>query len=384
MLAKMKTAVKKVLDRMVLAYQKREKKRFFEIKAERSYRAYLAKHSVPELSQNDKDEIVAYWKQYGITVKNFKGFQWYYGVTGMHDPRFISHDIYADILVHYLNKMNYVEAYRDKAFFNRFLPDIRFPATILKTVGGRFYGPDDRFVSADEAKQILKKCSSEGRDVIAKNSSSGGGKQVKKWALASEADADKIWDQISNSKNWVVQEVIQQHPFFAQFNESSVNILRINTLYLNGKVVILDNTLLRYGQPGRHTDIYYVRGEKIANVIGITKDGRLMDKSVDDYAFWKDCNELFDLSMTQVPAWEEVKKTVIKGAEQLPYFNLIGWDVTVDADSNPVVLEYNVFRPACANAQFFGPFFGEYTEEVLSFLKDKENQKKYIPDFYAQ
>ena len=90
MITKIKVVGKKTLDRLFRLYQNREKRRSFELKAERSYRAYLAKNSFPELSDKDKDEIVAYWKQYGITVKNFDGIRWYYGVTGTHDPRFIS------------------------------------------------------------------------------------------------------------------------------------------------------------------------------------------------------------------------------------------------------------------------------------------------------
>ena len=62
------------------------------------------------------------------------------------------------------------------------------------------------------------------------------------------------------------------------------------------------------------------------------------------------------------------------------HFDIIGWDFTVTDDDKIVCIEYNVQRPGTVFYQYVnGPFFGEHTDKVLEFLKDKENQKKYIP-----
>ena len=384
MLQKAKIVLKKPLIRLWTFYQKRKSARFFKIKSERFYRNCFANHPVPELSEKDKSEIARYWEPYGIHIKNFDGFKWYYGTTGIHDPRFLPNDIYCDILVPYLNDTRYVEAYRDKSVFSRILPDLPFPETILKNIRGRLYDSENRFVSEETAKRILKEPSSFAQDIIIKENSGGCGKQVQKIKLASDDDVEKVLTHFKYSQGCLVQKVIQQHPFFAQFNEDSVNILRINTLFINGRVIILDNIALRYGQSGSHTDVSFVNGNEIVNVIGITKSGRLMEEVLNPYCHRKKCSELFQLSLTQVPAFEEIRQTVIKGAEQLPYFNLIGWDVTVDINEKPVVIEYNIVRPGSMIYQYFGPFFGDHTEEALAFLKNDENRKKYLPDFYSK
>ena len=66
----------------------------------------------------------------------------------------------------------------------------------------------------------------------------------------------------------------------------------------------------------------------------------------------------------------------------LDHFDIVGWDFTVADDERVVCIEYNIKRPGTVFYQNVnGPFFGEYTEQALEFLKDKKNQAKYIPEW---
>ena len=48
---------------------------------EKELKGYLKNIPQPELTTEEKREIDAYWKQYGIRFKNYDWFQWYYGFT---------------------------------------------------------------------------------------------------------------------------------------------------------------------------------------------------------------------------------------------------------------------------------------------------------------
>ena len=69
-----------------------------------------------------------------------------------------------------------------------------------------------------------------------------------------------------------------------------------------------------------------------------------------------------------------------EGAKNVPYFSWIGWDVTVDEDGKPVVIEYNILNPGTVLYQFGGPLFDNRTELALGFLKD-EKARGVIPGF---
>ena len=66
---------------------------------------------------------------------------------------------------------------------------------------------------------------------------------------------------------------------------------------------------------------------------------------------------------------------VKKAALRFPHFRLIGWDIAVGKDSEPIIIEANLTMSSIDVIETIcGPLFGEYTEQVLEeiFLKKKK------------
>lgn len=337
----------------------------------------LNKLPQPELSESEKRDIDAFWAKYGLKIKDYSWFRMYYGITGIKNPAFIPQEIqFYSLLPHY-NFGTFIKAWRDKNVFDRLLPKAHFPKTIIKKCNGRYYDGEGNFVSAHE-KEKLKNLLFDAKQVIVKNTQiTGLGKSVTKYTFNKLEDTEKLLNEWDN--NFLVQEVIHQHRFFAQFNDTSVNIMRLYTWFCDGEVHVLC-PIIRFGLPGAVTDISFVDGEEVARFVGITPDGHLHKEvigtngekqSVADFV--KDVDE-------PVPFWDEIVQMIKNQALQLPYFNLVGWDVTVDESGKPVIIEYNINKPGSVFPQMaHGPFYGEYSEQALAFLKDKKNQKKYLP-----
>lgn len=74
--------------------------------------------------------------------------------------------------------------------------------------------------------------------------------------------------------NFVVQELIEQADLLSSFNPSSVNIIRMDTVCLNGDA-FLANATIRFGVAGSVTDMAHVEGVEIARVAGLSGDGCL-------------------------------------------------------------------------------------------------------------
>lgn len=199
--------------------------------------------------------------------------------------------------------------------------------------------------------------------------------------LESYEDAEHLLEEWERSNNFLVQELIHQNHVFAQFNESSVNIMRINS-WRNGNEVNIFSPTLRIGTAGQTTDICYIDGVETANVCAITMDGHFGEKIINQFGQDKKTADVVPEPDAIIPRWNEINDIIKKGHKQLDHFDIIGWDFTVTEDQKIVCVEYNVKRPGTVFYQYVnGPFFGIYTEEVLEFLKNKENQKKWIPQW---
>ena len=193
--------------------------------------------------------------------------------------------------------------------------------------------------------------------------------------------AAKLLAEWEHSDNFLVQELIVQNRVFSQFNESSVNIMRVNSWRNEDRVSIFSPTL-RIGMAGQTTDICYINGIETANVCAITMDGHFGSQIANQYGQLKKTADVVETPGAVIPRWNEIIEIVREGHKKLDHFDIIGWDFTVTEDEQIVCVEYNVKRPGTVFYQYVnGPFFGEYTDEVLAFLKDKENQKKWIPEW---
>lgn len=73
-----------------------------------------------------------------------------------------------------------------------------------------------------------------------------------------------------------------------------------------------------------------------------------------------------------IPDYTKIVDTAIKVHEGLQHFDLVGCDITLNNQREPVLIEYNVYWPGIILPQYcHGPLFGELTEELIFQLKDK-------------
>ncbi len=75
----------------------------------------------------------------------------------------------------------------------------------------------------------------------------------------------------------------------------------------------------------------------------------------------------------QIPCLDKVLEVVKEMHLRLPYFNLIGWDMSVDKDGNPALIEWN--RAAELSQVAHGPAFGDLTEEILADAMHRVNTR---------
>lgn len=340
---------------------------------------YNRAHPSSRLSQEEIRGIDSYWARFGVRLKDYRWHQMYYDFTGIRDPRFLPQNFANSVIYPYYNDRKITAAWLDKNYFERFVPVLRFPETFGQKIDGRYYDTEHRCYlpedCADFCRAVFSRLDPPETVVIKKTTDTNQGKGVKLHSVSSVQELEEVLALYRSWDNLIIQRAIRQHPFFAQFNSSSVNIVRITT-WRKGTEIVAAAPCIRFGIEGSVTDITRVNGREIMNAIGVKEDGTVMDQSFTLYGERRP----FTGTLNKVPFWEDIVSLAKEGHRRLEHFGVVAWDMTVDENDRIICLEYNLNIPGTVVYQMaHGPFWGEQTDDFLAFLRDGENQKRYIP-----
>ena len=349
--------LRKVVSSSVISLSDAHLRRFHNNMAKASLKEL---HSNCRLTKDEKDSIKALWGQINYR-SNGEWHQLYKAVNGF-DRRYVPNDVYGLEVIPRLNSNHLLSAWDDKAYYKRFFPNITQPTAMAYRIDGQFYNAKYKAVSVD----YVVKCILEMKeDVIVKPSDGLEGRGVELWKTSNFQESQLSEKLRTFGRNYVVQTVIKQHRSLALYNESSVNPIRVMTLRLNGKIHYLHSTL-RFGSPGKHTDMCFLNGKEIAHVCAVDNKGTVSDVWYDMDGKRERMSYLGISCQEMIPNFDSVIETALSVHEGLQHFDLIGCDITVDKGGTPILIEYNVFWPGIIIPQYcHGPLFGDLTEEVI-------------------
>ena len=259
-----------------------------------------------------------------------------------------------------------MSALADKNLIGRLIEDVEQPKTIIKNINGLFYKGEyfKKFLSLEE---VLKECRNYQKLVIKPSIDSYGGKNVVIFELKDQVtDYNNMSMEellIQFNKNYIIQEVVDQHEKMAQLNYSSLNTLRISSLIIDGNVEILNSTL-RFGAPGSKVDNISSGGI----MCPVNTDGFCGRAYSHNWDLIADRHIVELLRNFQIPNFQILLEDIKRLHIQLPYFKLVSWDIAVGKQGQTILVEYNI--QGQGSFQSIGnSFFGKCTDRVLSSCK---------------
>lgn len=155
----------------------------------------------------------------------------------------------------------------------------------------------------------FKSFSSKYKRVICKPCSLGCGQGIFIADVSSDIKAETVLKKIIDTKSdWIIEELIIQSDEMSVWNESSVNTIRVNTYYVNGKVE-LGTSFMRTGRKGFEVDNAAIGG---MYAIVDKENGILLTHGKDEkgieYIVHPDSGMSF--KGWQVPKWPELVEIV--------------------------------------------------------------------------
>lgn len=293
---------------------------------------------------------------------------WFKQVSGTFDPRYVAPCTYELAIVPRLQNVGLSQAWADKAYYRKRFPHVRFPEEVLCRINGTLLDRDHRIIDVDDALVLMRRY----RRVLVKPAIGGRvGRGVDIWDVEG-MDSDALACALAESgPNLVVQDVIEQHELLARLNPSSCNIIRINTLRMGSDVCVL-NAIVRFGVAGSCTDVSFVDGKEMLNIVGVTDEGLLHAKVFDAHGVALNIEAFGVNAATPIPGFKQACDLAKQMHRELHHFGIVGFDVAIDRRGEPVVVEYNLTMPGVVFPQYaHGPFFGNLTDDVVRYLRTR-------------
>ena len=294
-------------------------------------------------------------------------------ISGREDELFVPVSVWRSVISPAMNRPAYRPAFRDKNLSDVVLGWPPGPETFLRRMNGQYL--DARYQAVPEEKvtdRLLGLAERGVEEVVIKPSVTDNGKLVHRCRIGPEAlwlagSATSIADlEQTLGPDFIVQEVIDQHPELASFHPPSLNTVRLVTLRWDGSIHVLPS-FIRFGTNGAVTDNASTGGV----CCGIDDDGALSSYAVDKHGQVYDRHPTTGVAFagSAVPSWRRLCDLGRRLHERLLHFDAVSWDFAVDPDGEPCFIEVN-FQGACHLYQWATgrTLFGEHTEAVLDAI----------------
>lgn len=329
-----------------------------------------------ELTAEQLDELKSVWGDIWDTgLVDPLWVQVYSDKTGIYSPEYVGSDI------HYYNvewsriDYDYLRAFLDKNYMDVVLPCVKHPVTLIRKIHGQYLDVDFNPMSKPQAIDKLYENLDPGI-VVKISRSSSGGKGVR--FLGKGSTKEDISEALDVDPDVAVQLVMRQHPEMAKMNASSVNTIRIICIILDGESIPL-SAVVRIGNSGSRVDNFSSGGVGC----GVKPDGRLNDCGYTQKGERYDVHPNgFVFSEGFVPNFDKVLEAVKRCHMRVPMFGVASWDIAIDEDGEPVLIEYNVGGAGIDIHQYNnGPLYGKYRERIISDALKNYAERSATLDF---
>jgi hypothetical protein len=329
-------------------------------------RAYA--QSPHRIDRTSLRRAAALWARYGLRL-NQNWHRTCYALNPVSSPElFIPDDLYYVYLERAFVPYELAGGYMDKTAYHRLFPGAPMPHALLRSIAGRFY--DEAYERLEPADVDAALRNAEGDFIIKPAWGSGGGRNVNlikinRGKLTWHGRRTDLVEVLAHYPgDFVLQECVRQHAALAEYHAESANTVRAVT-FRSGDEFRVIAAMLRFGGDGRCVDNLSRSGV----ACGVSSDGRVrgatgLMRTLQRVPRHPDSGLSFENFV--IPGWDRLVTLVTGLHRTLPHFEMASWDVAIDVDAAPSIIEINLLYQEIITLQVLnGPLFGAETEAVL-------------------
>lgn len=320
-----------------------------------------------KLSKEQTKEVQEYYKSMIGRKIPLYCHEYFYSRTGVFTKDYVPNNLYHVELIPRANQHRLQGAFGDKNMCDLLFPGENVVHTILKNMNGYYYFEGNP-VSEEEAVALCANLD----NVIIKPSRKSEGQGVQLFSSdggKTNLDGISIAQLFKNyKKDFLIQDCVRQHESMAKLNPTSVNTMRILS-YRSGMEVLIVYSVVRIGRLNSVVDNQCAGGISTT----ISEDGKL--GKVAYGGFSTDNITSTDTGVVlegyEIPSFDKAISMVKRLHMKLPFFDLVGWDVAIQENGVPVLIEFNT-NPGLSQSAFCSGM-GKYTERIIRELWPRPN-----------
>jgi len=334
----------------LIQYASAIKKSFLKKFRLRNYtkKAHVTRQKVIErngreiVTKEVKDEIKEYSNEMFGSPSFWPYLALYTEIKGEFIPGWVPADYFQVTLLDEWNQKRFSEISDMKTFYHMYFEDFTVTPIAVKVSGIYF----DQYWNTISRDKLIDRLRTSAPEIVVKKDGGYAGIDIR---FLKTKDLN-IRELENDKENLVVQPIVQQHPVLSELHSQSLNTLRIATFLETDGAVSFKFVLCRFGRGGNRLDNTNAGGRYcFLNVEGEPVTGVLDSTGLNvDYENLILANLLKDL---KVPSVKEAVEKCIQHHSLFPYVRYIAWDVCIDLDSKPRMIEWNAIRPGMWQAE---------------------------------
>jgi hypothetical protein len=342
--------------------------------------------NIVKVIENPKKEIEYYnkWSKYDRKVST-DYYKVYCSLSGDDSVNYVPDYLYYTLIEPQLNNYKLCALGEEKNYYDKLFSDLNLPRTILRNINGIFFDERYKKISLND-DVLLDLCNSFNQIFIKPTIDTGQGRNVSKFVKSDNIFHSKDGMLLTMGNlldlygvNFIVQECLPQSSYISQFNEDSVNTLRILTYrsVINDEVHVL-HTTFRVGKKGSIIDASRAGGR----FCGVNSDGSLIEQVYDSKGNLYDDFNGVNLRNKRfvLPNFDSIIELARNTASQVHHHRVLALDIMIDSDESPRLIEVNTTAQGMFIFQAsIGPMFREFTDEVLDYCG--KNYSSYISNY---
>lgn len=326
-----------------------------------------ANKTLPKLTKEQKNLLKSFWSDY-FTYIPTKHFRFYLAQTGTFDPMYIPEDIMVMHIDRYLSDRVQAKIDDNKCLYPKWFPNTLQPKAYALCMNGEWLNNNYEPISEVTLLNLLPKDT----EVVIKAATHSEQGQGVVFINTSDITIEFI-NSLSAAKNdTIIQALVKQHPLLDKLQPKSVNCMRIYSYLWEGEAHIC-LSVLKVGGGIMRVDNVHSNGY----VVALDENGCIRDYIVNCHSEHQKNipDNIRPFIGSAIPGYHEALDTVLEAHSHVPRYGFISWDIAINEDGHPVLIEPNFSISGVREHQFCaGPMFGEHTKAVL----DKVFSKKHF------
>lgn len=373
--SKVRYRAKLIINQLNESYDEHVSLKGSRDKAKKFWQQLAASKKQTVVDRKLRNKIKAYCRDAFGSSSYWPWLAVYSELRGEFKPGWIPDDYYRFKFLSDMNPETFTNLSEAKSIDCRLFGDAIVEPMFFRT-NGQYCQNGGKIMTEADVYEILRAYNNE---IIIKPDHSHGGEGI----MFRQAHELQL-EELPADSDLIFQRVLKQHPVLDRIYPHSINTFRVLTHINDDGKIIVKFIFLRFGRGGTRVDNTGSGG----GWVFIRRDGQPESTAYDNWSLpigTHHPDTHVEFAKLVFPWMSKVRALCKQAHSSFPYCRIIGWDVCINDQGEPQLIEWNAQYPGFWTIEaLFGPFFDDVSMEGISETQKITNSNLGLRSYKGQ